>query len=105
MPTGSATVAQRNADLISSVRSFVRQLCIMDEPNAAVPKAVLFERWCRWCMDEGLRQTSSATFGRDLFAAFPAIGETRPHQMINGEQELVRHYSGIRLADSSELDG
>ena len=104
MPAGSEAVAQRNADLTSPVRSFVRQLCIVTEPDAAVPKAVLFERWCRWCQDEGLRQTSNVVFGRDMFAAFPTIGETRLRQTVNGEQERIQHYTGIRLANPSELD-
>jgi putative DNA primase/helicase len=99
MPDASAAIAQRMEFLTSSIRSFVRERCVVD-PHTAVPKAMLYERWNAFCRDEGLRQTSSAVFGKWLFAAFPTINEFRPRQ--DGDQQRVNHYRGIRLADASE---
>jgi putative DNA primase/helicase len=96
MPKASDAIAQRNADLTSPIRAFVRQRCVVDH-NGAVERAVLFERWCAFCPDEGMRPPSSAVFGKMLIAAIPSIDEFKPFKQ-------QRQYTGIKLADPSELD-
>jgi putative DNA primase/helicase len=46
---------------------------------------VLYGAWVEWCMANGRQQPGSLqTFGRDLKAAFPAIGISR--ERTNGDR-------------------
>ena len=59
----------------------------------SVDKQVLYAAWKRWCDDTGLRPGSATVFGRDLLAAIPLVGTSRPRD--GDERRNV--YVGIRL--------
>lgn len=96
-------------DLASPIGAFLRDACVI-EPGATVPIAKLYSMWKEWCTEHGRgRPGTEQTFGRDMRAAVPGLGENRPR--VNGVR--VRMYSGIRIrtpddpppADEEEADG
>jgi putative DNA primase/helicase len=81
-------------DLASPVGAFVRERCHIG-PGFQVERALLFEAWKRWCEEQGREHAGdSATFGRNLRAAVPSLGDAQPRTDAG---ERVRVYEGIRL--------
>lgn len=80
-------------ELASPVTAFVEACCELDA-DYAVPRGDLYEAYLGWCKEHGkVRPTDQAGFGRDLRAAFPLVGTSRPR----GDGERTWHYTGIRL--------
>jgi putative DNA primase/helicase len=79
-------------DLASPIGAFVREQCALD-PNSDEPTDLLYGTWKIWAANNGHRQTSKETFGRDLQAAYPMV---RRVLMRDGGQRY-RVYRGIRL--------
>jgi putative DNA primase/helicase len=81
-------------DLASPVGAFVREQCLVG-PGYQVERALLFDAWKRWCEEQGRDHPGdSATFGRNLRAAVPSLGDAQPRTDAG---ERVRVYEGIRL--------
>ena len=81
------------ADLASPVGAFVRDCCKVG-PGYQVEKAALYARWKQWCEEQGREHSGdSATFGRNLFAAVPALGDAHPRT----DDGRVWVYKGICL--------
>jgi putative DNA primase/helicase len=80
-------------DLASPVGAFVRDCCKVGA-GCQVEKAALYERWKTWCQVQGRDHPGdAATFGRNLRAAVPLIGESYPR--IDGRRTYT--YEGIGL--------
>lgn len=79
--------------LKSPVQLFVSEDCVLD-PDASVPVRELFEAYCRYCGRTRENPGTDATFGRQLRAAYPQIGNSRP---VTESGRRERHYTGIRL--------
>jgi putative DNA primase/helicase len=66
------------ADLASPVGAFVRELCKV-APGCQIERSILFDAWKRWCEGQGREHPGdSATFGRNLRAVVPALGDAQP---------------------------
>jgi putative DNA primase/helicase len=93
-PDASKDMADALAKLASPVGAFVAECCRVD-PALQVEKAVLYGRWKSWCEGQGREHPGdAATFGRNLRAAEPTIGESYPRI---GDVRIY-HYTGINLA-------
>ncbi len=81
------------ADLASPVGVFVRERCQVG-PARQIERSALFDAWQQWCEKQGQEHPGdSATFGRNLRAVVPALGDVYPRT----EQGRVRVYQGICL--------
>ena len=91
-PAASEDAIRHLEDLGSPISAFVRDRCDIGADHS-VDKQVLYAAWKRWCDDTGLRPGSATVFGRDLLAAIPLVGTSRPRD--GDERRNV--YVGIRL--------
>jgi putative DNA primase/helicase len=80
-------------DLASPVGAFVRERCQIG-PSCQIERFVLFNAWKCWCEQQGREPGDTATFGRDLRAAVPSLGDTQPRTEAG---ERIRVYRGICL--------
>lgn len=97
-PSGGATQLRLMEDLASPIGAFLRDQCVF-EPGAQVPVAKLYAAWRDWCHEHGREQPGNEqTFGRDIAAAAPAVGQSRPR--IEGQR--VRMYEGVRLRNPDD---
>ena len=81
-------------DLASPVGAFVRDCCNVG-PGLQIERSALFEAWKRWCEAQGREHPgNAASFGRDLRAAVPALGDAQPRTDAG---ERIRVYEGISL--------
>jgi putative DNA primase/helicase len=81
-------------DLASPVGEFVRERCRVG-PGYQIERSSLFNEWKRWCEDQGRDHPGdSGTFGRDLRAAVPTLGDSQPR---TDSGDRVRMYIGICL--------
>lgn len=93
-PKSSAEAVQDLADLSSPISAFVRERCVVGT-GRTVSVDSIYHAWTDWCGGQGRDHPgTSATFGKNLLAAFPEVGRSRPTE--NGER--VRGYEGISLA-------
>lgn len=94
-PASAAAQMRLMEELASPIGMFLRDQCVV-EPGAQVPITTLYEAWRDWCKAHGRDQPGTEqTFGRDVAAAAPSVGHSRPR--INGER--VRMYEGVRLRE------
>jgi putative DNA primase/helicase len=91
-PASGKDAVRDVVELSSPVTAFVGECCALG-PGLEVSRRWLFEQWRRWCQDQGHPEGSSGTFGRNLKAAFPGLGESRPRETPARD----RHYTGIAL--------
>jgi putative DNA primase/helicase len=82
------------ADLASPVGAFVRDCCTVG-PGCQIARADLFDAWKRWCGEQGREHPgASATFGRNLRAVVPSLGNAHPRTDTG---DRIRVYEGICL--------
>jgi putative DNA primase/helicase len=94
-PPSAAAFVEEFEDLGSPIGAFVRQCCEVGQ-GCDVAKDRLFQAWKSWCAENGRERPGTVqTFGRNLRAVLPGLGESQPR--ILGAR--VRHYEGIRLRD------
>jgi putative DNA primase/helicase len=91
-PASGREAVRDVVELSSPVTAFVGECCELGA-RLEVRRRSLFEQWRRWCQDQGHPEGSSGTFGRNLKAAFPEVGESRPRATPARD----RHYTGIGL--------
>jgi putative DNA primase/helicase len=97
-PSSAAALVQEFEDLGSPIGAFVRERCEVGQGHD-VPKDRLFQAWKTWCAENGRERPGTAqTFGRNLRAVLPGLGESQPR--VLGER--IRYYEGIRLRDGDE---
>jgi putative DNA primase/helicase len=94
-PPSAAALVQEFEDLGSPIGAFVRERCEVG-PTYDVPKDRLFQAWKTWCAENGRERPGTVqTFGRNLRAVLPGLGESQPR--VLGAR--VRYYEGIRPRD------
>ena len=82
------------ADLASPVGAFVRERCKLGL-GCQTARTALFDAWKQWCIEQGREHPGdAATFGRNLRAAVPSLGDGQPR---TGTGDRVRVYEGIAL--------
>lgn len=82
-------------NLSSPVGAFVRERCRVG-PGGSVEKKALFDAWKRWCEGQNREHPGdAATFGRNLRAVVPNLGESYQR---TGSAGRVYVYEGITLA-------
>jgi putative DNA primase/helicase len=81
------------ADLSSPVGAFVRERCRVG-PGLQIERSALFLAWQSWCEQQGRKPGDAGTFGRNLRAAVPSVGDSQPRTDAG---ERVRVYEGICL--------
>lgn len=92
-PDASKGLISDLADLASPVGAFVRDRCHV-EPGCQIERSILFAAWKLWCEEQGREHPGdAATFGRNLRAVVPALGDAYPRT----DEGRVRIYEGIRL--------
>ena len=91
-PASGEEAVRDVVELSSPVTAFVGECCELG-PGLEVRRRSLFEAWRRWCQDQGHPEGSSGTFGRNLKAAFPEVGQSRPGTGADRD----RHYTGVGL--------
>jgi putative DNA primase/helicase len=91
-PKASQEMVQVMEDLASPISAFVHETCEI-EAGAEVAARSLYQYWAQWCQDTGRQPGTEQMFGRNLQAAFPALGTRRPR--VHGIQ--LRFYVGIRI--------
>jgi putative DNA primase/helicase len=92
-PKSSVEAVAILAATVSPIKAFLKELCTVG-PEHRVPTDLLFEAWCDWCKDSGRdHKGTKETFGRNLLAAVPGLGQTRPK--VAGVK--VRMYQGVKL--------
>lgn len=97
-PSAADDMIREFEELSSPIAAFVRDRCRLDA-GACTPCDQLFAEWGHWCLASGREHPGTVqTFGRNLRAAVPAIGDSRP----NIGDKRVRCYDGIRLRLPSE---
>ncbi|HWX33752.1 MAG TPA: phage/plasmid primase, P4 family [Steroidobacteraceae bacterium] len=92
-PPSAAAAVQELEDLASPIGAFIRERC---EVGGAYSVGVepLYEAWRKWCEQQGRDHPGTKqTFGRDLRAVLPALGDGRPRE----GSDRYRIYTGIRL--------
>jgi len=93
-PASSREASQDLADLGSPISTFVRECCELD-PTAEAATQAIYQAWRTWCGMHGVdRPGDSASFARNLRAAFPK--QISPHKPRDGGQR-VPSYRGIRI--------
>ena len=81
-------------DLGSPVGAFVRDCCTVS-PGCHIERSAIFDAWKRWCAEQGRDHPgTAATFGRDLRAVVPALGDAQ-RRVDAGDR--IRVYEGIAL--------
>jgi putative DNA primase/helicase len=90
---GKELIGELN-DLSSPVGAFVRERCQVGA-GCQIERSVLFDAWQAWCQEQGREHPGDAsTFGRNLRAAVPSIGDAQPRTDTG---ERIRVYEGICL--------
>jgi putative DNA primase/helicase len=97
-PATAADMIRQFEDLGSPIAAFLRDCCDVGSAFEVTPQH-LFDAWKTWCSANGRDKPGTLqTFGRNLRAALPWLGETFPR--IEGAR--VRFYQGLRLLDRGD---
>jgi putative DNA primase/helicase len=92
-PISSTQTIAELESMTSPIKAFISERCEIN-PHLRTSIASLFNAWCDWCSSAGYPHSGNVqTFGKNLRAAFPEIGITRPQ----GAESRERYYQGIAL--------
>jgi putative DNA primase/helicase len=96
-PSTATNLIQQFEDLGSPIRAFIRERCDVGQGHEVMAQR-LFEVWKGWCHENGRDKPGTIqTFGRNLRAASPWLGETFPREL----GRRVRYYQGLRIGGDS----
>ena len=99
-PRSAGELVATMDELASPIAAFLRDRCVV-EPNAVCPVPTMYESWRSWCHERGRDAVGDEhSFGRDLHAAIPGLATIRPRTPLG----RTRHYQGIRLRTTADLD-
>lgn len=99
-PKSSRDAITALQDLTSPVSAFARDKCVVG-PEYQIEKKELWQAWKRWGEDNGRsRPGTTASFGRDLLAAYPMIVSRRPRDA----DDRTHVYQGIQLSNPQSPD-
>ena len=87
-PASGLELIEQMSELGSPVSTFIEEQC-EESADFEVERQELFNAWWGWCDSTGHRPGSASTFGRDLRAARPKLGD--------GWRRGQRVYRGLRL--------
>ena len=93
-PASGQDITIRLIEISSPITAFVQEMCDVGE-GYNVTKEELFRTWRQWCEDHGHENGSTASFGRNLAAAFPDVTTSRPGK----DGCRSRKYLGIQRKD------
>jgi putative DNA primase/helicase len=97
-PTSAANLIQQFEELGSPIGAFLRDRCDIGQGYECTAQT-LFAEWRSWCTESNRdRPGTIQTFGRNLRAALPWLGESFPR--VCGRR--VRFYEGIRLHEGED---
>lgn len=83
----------------NAVKRFIAECCVVS-PEAKVTRAELYQAWKSWTeVNEEFRSVTDETFGRDLRAIIPRLGDAR--YRMGPERTPIRHYLGIGILQPS----
>lgn len=106
-PETGRDLAAAMEELASPVAMFACD-CLVEEHDATVPKADVFELWRAWCDEHGHQHPGSEeTLGKRLRAALPGLAESRPWDTsldllgMSATGRKVRCYRHVRLTDDA----
>ena len=100
-PPSSAETVRIWEDLSSPIGAWLREECVVDRA-AAAPRDVLFRAFRDWCAEEQITGArSKAQFGKELLAAVPRLGRTRP-RTLDAAGPRPSYYLGLRLKSAAE---
>lgn len=93
-PRASLELVREFEDLGSPIGTFVKERCVVGA-GCEAERGALWREWLDWCEEQGRNYTGTlATFGRDLRAYVPGLGEHRRGQGAS----RTRTWSGVGLA-------
>lgn len=95
-PSSAVEFIRHMERLCSPIQAFLNDWCDV-HPQAETPRYLLFQQWRSWCQLNNVHSGNEPTFGRDLRAVLPELGDSHP--TIDGTR--VWCYRGIRLRSSS----
>jgi putative DNA primase/helicase len=95
-PASSIETAEAIRQIGSPISDFLEERCDV-RMGLSIEKGRLFQAWEHWCMKQRIQAGSTQTFGRDLRAILPTLGECRP---AGGSR--ARLYTGISLVGGAE---
>lgn len=95
--TGKSLIRDMEA-MASPVGEFVRDCCILG-PSEETLRDKMYAAWRQWCAKNGKHETDQATFGRDLRASVPLLGDV-VHRELGVRQ---RFYTGIALKTADQF--
>ena len=93
-PASCEDLIEDAEDMASPVAECVKNRFMIGQ-GLVVGKTKAFEVWKRWAEEHGHKVGNSATFGKNLRAAYPALGSSRPR---DGEKQVSCHV-GIGVRD------
>jgi putative DNA primase/helicase len=96
-PQTGREAIQELEDLASPVGAFVRDCCTLG-PDKTAPVDALYNRYRRWCLDDGRTPLSKSMFGRDLKAQRPELKRSRLGQ------DRTPVYLGVALKSIAAAD-
>lgn len=98
-PESASDMLQEFEDLASPINKFLRECCYV-APNATCSAKELWEKWKKWCEDDGKSHVSTnSVFGRDLKYAIPGLIKLRLGSDFNREWT----YRGVRILNDNEV--
>lgn len=92
VPVSGAEQIREMRHASSPVASFVEERCILG-PDVSADKVAMLGAYRDWCLERGRTPGSDSALARNLYAAFPSVGSSRPRA---GEAREYR-FIGIRL--------
>lgn len=99
-PSSAADALTELENLASPVMAFVRDCCTI-QPGLMTSKDALYQAYRKWCQGQGQSHVEiQSTFGRNLRAALPFIGDSR----VGPRSDRETIYRGIALSDEVSGD-
>jgi putative DNA primase/helicase len=95
-PVSSIETAAAIRQIGSPISDFLDERCEV-RVGISIEKGRLFNAWENWCLKHRMQAGSIQTFGRDLRAILPELGECRP---AGGSR--ARLYTGVCLVEGVE---
>ncbi len=93
-PVSAQTLLEELTDLSSPIGHFVRESCRVGSASLRTPRKELYDTYLKWCVGKGYDYPlSSSTFGVELRAVVPGLGESHP---VKGGKR-VWCYTGVSL--------
>lgn len=94
-PVASEEAVQMLADLVSPIKAFLREVCVVDAAQA-VPFSRVYAEYKEWCEENGRGAKNTAGLSSDLRTALPQI-KTDYRPKVDGRPG-PRHVRGLSLS-------